>query len=114
LSPQFLDIDARMSTPCAMDASLPEELLLIAYNATTGWQGGATELGCGLAGAVLVELTLAGRIDVVDGRMQAVDATPTGDPVLDDAPARIATSKKIRKPDWWVGTLAATSTLATT
>ncbi len=89
-----------------MDASLPEELLLIAYNDMTGRrQGGATELGCGLAGAVLVELTLAGRVDVVDGRVRALDANPTGDPVLDDALARIATAKKARKPEWWVGKL---------
>jgi Golgi phosphoprotein 3 GPP34 len=89
-----------------MDASLPEELLLIAYNDTTGrQQGGTTELGCGLAGAVLVELALAGRIGVVDGHVRAVDASPTGDPVVDEALVRIATAKKARKPAWWVGKL---------
>jgi Golgi phosphoprotein 3 GPP34 len=89
-----------------MDASLPEELLLIAYNDTTGRQeSGAAELGCGLAGAVLVELALTGRVGVVDGHVRAVDGRPTGDPVLDEVLARIATAKKPRKPDWWVGKL---------
>jgi hypothetical protein len=89
-----------------MDASLPEELLLIAYNDTTGRQeGGSAELGCGLAGAVLVELAMASRVDIADGHVRVVDARPTGDPVLDDVLARIAAEKKARKPDWWVGKL---------
>jgi hypothetical protein len=89
-----------------MDATLPEELLLIAYNDTTGRQeSGIAELGCGLAGAVLVELALPGRVDIVEEHVRAVDTTPTGDSVLDTVLQRIATEKKPRKPDWWVGKL---------
>lgn len=89
-----------------MDVSLAEELLLLAYNDETGRATtGSTELDCGLAGAVLLELALAGRIDIVDGRVSVVDATATGDPVTDGVLERLARAGKARKAEWWVGKL---------
>jgi hypothetical protein len=89
-----------------MDATLAEELLLIAYNDKTGRsEGGSTELDCGLAGALLVQLALAGSIDVVDGKVVVMDRTPTGDALVDSALTRIAGERRARKPDWWVGKL---------
>jgi Golgi phosphoprotein 3 GPP34 len=89
-----------------MDGTLAEELLLIAYNDTTGRsESGSTELDCGLAGALLVELTLARRIDIVDGKVVVMDPAPTGDALVDGALTRIAGEQRARKPDWWVGKL---------
>lgn len=90
-----------------MDATLPEELLLIAYDQVTGRAkpGGAIELDCGVAGAVLLELSLAGRIDVVDGKVSVLDPAPIGDPESDAVLERIAGAEKRRKPDWWVSRL---------
>ncbi|PZS35105.1 MAG: GPP34 family phosphoprotein [Pseudonocardiales bacterium] len=89
-----------------MDVSLAEELLLIAYNGETGKAStGAAELDCGLAGAVLVELTLAGRIDVVDRKVRVVNAAPSGVPLIDGVLERIARERKARKPEWWVAKL---------
>lgn len=89
-----------------MDVTLAEELLLIAYNDETGKAStGSAELDCGLAGAVLLYLALAGRIDVVDGRVTVLDAAASGEPVNDSVLERIARDGKARKPEWWVGKL---------
>ena len=88
-----------------MDARLAQELLLIAIDDAGRTRGGSTELDCGIAGAALSELSLAGRIGVVDGRVRVTDSAPTGDPESDAALARIAGETKARKPDWWVDKL---------
>ncbi|MEP7178969.1 MAG: GPP34 family phosphoprotein [Pseudonocardiales bacterium] len=89
-----------------MDVTLAEELLLMAYDGETGKaSAGSAELDCGLAGAVLLELTLAGRIDVVDGKISVLDAAPTGEQVTDIVLQRISTEGRSRKPQWWVGKL---------
>jgi Golgi phosphoprotein 3 (GPP34) len=89
-----------------MDVTLAEELLLIAYNDETGKVGaGGPELDCGLAGALLLELALAGRIDVVDGKITVLDPAAAGEVLTDTALARIIREGKARKPEWWVGKL---------
>ncbi|PYC81328.1 hypothetical protein C7C46_11450 [Streptomyces tateyamensis] len=65
--------------------TIPEELLLLALDPTTGTTAQPQTLDLGLAGAQLVELSLAGRI-VPDGdRIAVVLPRPTGDPTLDHA-----------------------------
>jgi hypothetical protein len=65
--------------------TIPEELLLLALDPTTGTTAQPQTLDLGLAGAQLVELALAGRI-VPDGdRIAVVVPRPTGDPTLDYA-----------------------------
>jgi hypothetical protein len=65
--------------------TIPEELLLLALDPTTGTTAQPQTLDLGLAGAQLVELSLAGRI-VPDGdRIAVVMPRPTGDPTLDHA-----------------------------
>jgi hypothetical protein len=89
-----------------MAATLAEELLFIAYDDTgRAKPGGSIELDCGMAGAVLQELSLAGRIGLVDGKVTILDATPVGDLESDAALGRIAGAEKGRKPDWWVSRL---------
>ncbi len=85
--------------------ALPDELLLLALDDERGTRAHATELEPGLAGAVLLDLALRGRLDVVDKTVRAIDATPTGDAVLDHALAAVADAPKLRAPTWWVAHL---------
>ncbi|GAB3655422.1 GOLPH3/VPS74 family protein [Glycomyces tarimensis] len=76
--------------------SLVDELILLSYDDASG-RNRAQHLELGLGGAIVLELTLAERIDVVDKKVQVVDATPTGDRLLDEVLRRIADDKP-RKP----------------
>jgi len=58
-------------------------------------------LQVGLAGAVLAELMLAGRLDIVDKRVMVRDARPTGDPVLDVVTSMIGNTRQILSPMKW-------------
>jgi hypothetical protein len=86
--------------------SLPEELLLLAYDEDGTPLTDGTHLDNGLGGAMLLELALAGRVDVEDKRVVVLDPRPTGNPLADDALARIAAEPKPRKPGHWVSKLA--------
>ncbi len=81
--------------------TLADELALLAYDDDGTRRLSQPSLGYGLAGAVLVELTIAGRIDVVDKRVAALSTAPIGHPVLDKALHTIA-DDKLRKPKDWV------------
>jgi hypothetical protein len=82
--------------------ALAEELLLLAYDDSTGK---ATmpriSLDLGMAAAVLIELALAGRIAYADGSLTVVDPTPTGEPVADEVLGRIAADTP-HTPSSWV------------
>ncbi|MGH3316243.1 MAG: GOLPH3/VPS74 family protein [Nocardioidaceae bacterium] len=90
---------------------IAEDLLLLVTDDATGKPiVGSTELEHALAGAVLLELAMSGRVDVEKGtgfgrgdRVVVTDASRTEDPVLDDALSRIA--EKPRKPQSVVGAL---------
>jgi hypothetical protein len=88
--------------------SLAEELLLLALDDESGKVATWTSLSLddGLAGAIVCDLVLAKRIDLVDDRIVVLDDAPTGDPVLDGVLARIATRDKPRKPADWVSRLS--------
>lgn len=85
--------------------TLADELALLAHDDDGSRTLGRPSLGYGLAGALLVELVLAGRIDVVGKKVAVLDPTPTGRPLLDRALARIADDKP-RKPGHWVDKLS--------
>lgn len=76
---------------------LAEDLLLLLTDDTTGrLVSSSTEVEPALAGALLVELTLLGRVDVAGpdqevkkGRLVVTDPTLTGEPLLDEALAVI-------------------------
>ena len=53
-----------------------------------------------LAGAVLLELALAERLDVVDKRVAALPGAPLREPVLADALSAIERDKRRRAKDW--------------
>ncbi|WBB73607.1 GPP34 family phosphoprotein [Micromonospora sp. WMMD1128] len=84
---------------------LTDELVLLAYD-----DGGANRLGrphldYGLAGALLLELALARRVEVADKRLVVTDPTPTGVPLLDEALATVGAGRP-RKPKDWIGKLS--------
>jgi len=84
---------------------LAEDLLLLLYDDETGKPiAGSPGLDYALAGAVLIELTLLRKIDVAragedvkEGRLKVLDATPTGDALLDERLAFLA-GKEGQKP----------------
>jgi hypothetical protein len=86
-----------------MTINLAEELLLLAYDDAGSPAISGQSVDCGLAGALLMELMLAGRVEVADRRVVVVDARPTGDPVVDEALTRIGAER--RKPQDWVNRL---------
>lgn len=85
---------------------LADELLLLAYSDEGDSQLSATSLNLGLSGSVLLELALTGRFDVDgDDRIIVTDATPTGDPVLDETLSTVVNDKKTRSPRDWISRL---------
>ncbi|RBQ21243.1 GPP34 family phosphoprotein [Spongiactinospora rosea] len=90
-----------------MPVTIAEELLLLAHRGADGRPLiGSTELDAGIAGALLAELALTGRIDLGDktitARRPAVPGDAGTDPELDTVLAQIATQSRPRKPEWWV------------
>jgi golgi phosphoprotein 3 len=72
--------------------SLGEEITLLSLDDETGRPVGRAGMAPdrALAGALLMELALAGRLDTDRDRLILVDAAPTGDAALDAALARLA------------------------
>jgi Golgi phosphoprotein 3 GPP34 len=86
--------------------SLAEEFTLLAYDDAGTPLTDGTRLDNGLGGALLLELALAGRVDVVDKKVVVLDPSPTGDPLADEALGRIAGEEKGRRPGHWVSKFA--------
>lgn len=59
-----------------------------------------------LAGAVLMDLAFANRIDTDPKQLVVLDKTPTGNPMLDQAFAHIAKSDEVKDAKSWVETLS--------
>lgn len=83
-----------------MPLPLTQELALLAHDPSTGRRHRPGFLEIGLSGAVLVELVLARRLDVTDGRVGILDPAPTGDAVLDAALATTAGEMPRRGQSW--------------
>ncbi|TWD74788.1 Golgi phosphoprotein 3 GPP34 [Kribbella amoyensis] len=92
---------------------IAEDLLLLLYDDESGKPiTGSPGLDYALAGAVVIELTMLGRVDVAgpgeevkEGRLKVLDAGPTGDPVLDQRLAVLA-EKTGQKPKNVLGKLS--------
>ncbi|TCC46583.1 GPP34 family phosphoprotein [Kribbella capetownensis] len=92
---------------------IAEDLLLLLYDDETGKPiTGSPGLDYALAGAVLIELTLLGKIDITvagdgakPGRLKVLDPSPTGDAVLDERLAFIA-GKPGKRPKDQIGRLS--------
>jgi NAD(P)-dependent dehydrogenase (short-subunit alcohol dehydrogenase family) len=88
---------------CLME-TLAEDLLLLALDDDRGsvsWQR-ADAVKYGLGGALLMELALQQRIDIVEKRITLSDRPPTGDELLDAALESIRAEKKPRDAKHWV------------
>ena len=55
-------------------ASLRDDVFLLAHDDAGRLVGSEASIGAGLAGATLIELLLAGRVAVVDGRLDVIDS----------------------------------------
>lgn len=81
-------------------AILTEELALLAYRDDTG-RNQIQHIELGLAGAILLDLTVAERIDLQEKRVVVTDPKPVGHPLLDPVLARMAADKP-RRPRSWI------------
>lgn len=87
--------------------SLPEDLIILAVGAKP--RGGPDNgklpwrFRYGLGGAILVALTLAGRVEVADGQIVVRDPRPLGDPNLDEALAGLAAVHAVPAAEWMAG-----------
>jgi hypothetical protein len=90
-----------------MALTMPEEITLLLLDDETGkpvgLPGPAGDLA--LAGAALMELALAGRVDTDLDALMVVGAAPTGDGLLDPVLARLAAGPG-RTSRWWIAELA--------
>jgi hypothetical protein len=88
-----------------VDITIAEELLLLAHDEESGTAlVRETAVDVTLTGAVLAELTLAGRLGLEGDRLMVLDRSPTGDEELDDVLATIAADQP-RAPKWWLDRL---------
>lgn len=85
-----------------MGNGLADAFLLLALDDEGNNLVGDPGLDYGLAGAVLLDLMLAGRLDLDGDRVVVVEAAETGDPVADAALAKVAAEGKPCKPDAWI------------
>lgn len=87
----------------ATEFSLPQQLLLLCLNDTTG-SSDEIWVDLGLQGAVLAELMLHDRIGLEEkNRVVVRDASPLPDPILNQALRRIADSRHPRPIGEWIG-----------
>jgi hypothetical protein len=89
--------------------NLAEELFLLALNDDKGTvqNSAAWVLPYGIAGAMLADLVLHGKVATAGQKRVAVlDSAATGDAVLDAALAEIVASKRPRKATAWVEALS--------
>lgn len=88
---------------------LHEELTLLALRDREGTFVFGLPYNLAIAGAILAELTLAGRVAIEEGekkRVEAVDRTPLGEPLLDQCLAEIADANRPQKAPGWVARLS--------
>ncbi len=85
-----------------------EQLLLLLHSQDTGYFVPIPEwrMSCALAGAVLMDLAMENRIDSDLETLTVVDATPTGDSLLDPSLEDLASEDKVHPPQYWVERLA--------
>ena len=89
--------------------TLFEELQLLSIHEDKGiFIGSAVDrLKPGLAGAILAELALTGKICLSNNRrLHLADDSLTNDPILDGALAALKDSEKERKFGYWINTLS--------
>ena len=86
-----------------------EEILLLLLDENTGYFAPIPEwkMSCALAGGVLMDLAIENRIDSDLDSLTLIDATPTGDELLDPVLEEIAGDTHSHEPQYWVERIAA-------
>jgi hypothetical protein len=82
--------------------SLRTDVFLLAHDDAGRLIGSEASIGAGLAGATLIELLLAGRVAVADGRLDVIDSALTGDEESDATLEAIAANTAPCGPRAWV------------
>ncbi|WP_327350677.1 GOLPH3/VPS74 family protein [Streptomyces sp. NBC_01304] len=88
-----------------MAITLAEEIMLLSLDDESGSAKQRQAAGWAVAGAILLELVLAGRVSVTDKHLELTDTTPTGDQLLDGRTALIETwlrGRKQRRVTQWL------------
>ena len=95
----------------AMAVSMLEEFLLLTLEDAGGQFDTVPDivLSCGVAGAVLMDLSLQGRIDSDLSAVWVVDQTPTGDAILDEVLAQVAAAPEKLDVGAWLRKLSITA-----
>jgi hypothetical protein len=88
--------------PLMHELSLRDDLFLLAHDDAGRLLIQEASLAAGLAGATLIDLLLAGRVAVADGRLNVVDPTRTGDEEADATLDAIASNTAPCGPRAWV------------
>lgn len=88
-----------------MAVTLGEEIMLLAFNEKSGSAKTPSATSWGVVAGTLLELALAGRVDIDDNRMIVLDRTPLEVPLLDKKLTQLVEwSRKRRRPrkasDW--------------
>lgn len=87
-----------------MGVTLGEEIMLLSLDDVSGATKDLSSTGWGVAGGILLDLVMAGRVTVGGGRLEVADRTPTGIPLLDGRLERIAGwtggGKRKKASDW--------------
>jgi hypothetical protein len=88
--------------------TISEQLFLVSIDDDRGQVTSyvSDPLKYGLAGALLAELALQGKIALKGKKFVIKDQDPTGDKLLDDVLARIVKGDRAHKPTYWVNALA--------
>ncbi|MEU3609818.1 GPP34 family phosphoprotein [Streptomyces sp. NPDC035033] len=73
-----------------MTVTLAEEITLLSLDDGSGEAKDRQAAAWAVAGGILLDLALAGRVSVADGRLAVVDGSPTGEPLLDERLALVA------------------------
>ncbi|MFD5424878.1 GPP34 family phosphoprotein [Streptomyces sp. NPDC127084] len=87
-----------------MTITLAEEIALLSLDDESGAAKDRQSAGWAVAGGLLLELVMAGRVTVADGRLSVTDTSPTGVPLLDGRLELLTTwanrGRKRRVTDW--------------
>jgi hypothetical protein len=90
-------------------SNLYEELYLLTVHEDKGTtlSSAQSNLSYSLAGALLTELALRGKLQVNPRhRVEVIDANPTGDDLLDETLQEIAKAEQPRKIGYWINRLS--------
>jgi hypothetical protein len=88
--------------------SIAEKFLLIAHHPERGrYMIPSTYLQYGLAGAILLDLTLSDRIETDGTKLSLKRSRPSTDPLLQEVTALMSQSAVPRKAEYWIRKLGA-------